>query len=170
MGGATHEVVHLWQYESYAHRAEVRRALGADAEWQAAYMRPMLPMLVAQQNAVLNKFPWAPVTRPGKAGGAYELRQYTARAGTLGAWQAAFKNGFAARSAYSMPVFMGFSEFGALNQIVHLWHYASLDDRIAVRTRALADPQWPKTVAETAEFLQTMNSKVLVPTSWSPLQ
>ena len=85
-----------------------------------------------------------------------------------------------------------------LGRQVHLWHYASLDERMAVRTRALADEQWPKTglwlvagrrglwvcpprpdipfswrraaVAETAPFLDTMHSKALTPASWSPLQ
>jgi hypothetical protein len=50
--GPLNTVVHLWGYKDLAHRAEVRRALAADATWQTAVGR-LIPLLQAQESTVL---------------------------------------------------------------------------------------------------------------------
>jgi NIPSNAP len=50
--GPLNSVMHLWGYRDLAHRAEVRKALAADAAWQAAVGR-LMPLLQAQEATIL---------------------------------------------------------------------------------------------------------------------
>ena len=52
------------------------------------------------------------------------------------------------------------SEIGMLNQPVHLWGYASLDDRAAGLERVFG---------RNRPALQNQESKILLPTSFSPI-
>ena len=57
--GALNTVVHLWGYRDLAHRAEVRRALAADAAWQTAVGR-LMPLLQAQEATILVPTSYSP--------------------------------------------------------------------------------------------------------------
>jgi hypothetical protein len=50
--GPLNSVVHLWGYRDLAHRAEVRKALAADATWQTAVGR-LIPLLQFQEATIL---------------------------------------------------------------------------------------------------------------------
>jgi hypothetical protein len=50
--GQLNSVVHLWQYDSLAHRAKVRAALGSDAVWNGEYMNVVKPMWQSQSNTL----------------------------------------------------------------------------------------------------------------------
>ena len=52
LGGTLNAATHIWQYESLAHRAEVRAALGKDPEWINQYVSKLLPCLASQVNKV----------------------------------------------------------------------------------------------------------------------
>lgn len=71
------------KYVDLDHRAQVRAALVGDTEWNTKYMAPMRPMLVAQNNIILHKFPWSALNQPVNATNIYELRQYTVKPGSL---------------------------------------------------------------------------------------
>lgn len=57
-------------------------------------------------------------------------------------------------------------EFGTLNQIVHMWAYASLDEREERRARLLADPAWQSYVRKMMPLLVNQESRILKPTSF----
>jgi NIPSNAP len=50
--GPLNTVVHLWGYRDLAHRTEVRKALAADASWQAAAGR-LVPLIQRQESTIL---------------------------------------------------------------------------------------------------------------------
>jgi NIPSNAP len=60
------------------------------------------------------------------------------------------------------------TEFGPLNQVVHLWAYESLEDRATRRARLLADPAWISYAAKVQPLVLTQENKILVPTAFSP--
>ena len=60
------------------------------------------------------------------------------------------------------------SDIGALNQIVHLWAYESMEDRAARRARLFADPAWLAFSARTQPLLMRMENKILLPLAFSP--
>ncbi|PHP66810.1 NIPSNAP family protein [Zhengella mangrovi] len=61
------------------------------------------------------------------------------------------------------------TETGPLNQTVHLWGYASLDDRAERRAALMREPVWRSFLADILPLLQSQESKVLLPTAFSPL-
>lgn len=51
--GGQNEGVHIWRYDSLAHRKQVRDALGKDDLWQERYMAPVRECWAEQQNWIL---------------------------------------------------------------------------------------------------------------------
>ena len=56
------------------------------------------------------------------------------------------------------------TEIGTLNQIIHLWAYEDLNERAEQRETLLADPGWKAYAAKMLPLLQSMESKILLPT------
>ena len=71
-----------------------------------------------------------------------------------------------ARSKLSRPLLIGTTEFGELNHLIHIWPYASLEERGAIRAQAVEQGVWPP---PTAPLLRSMSSTILLPASFSPL-
>jgi len=104
----------------------------------------------------------------------YEIRTYTFKPSRAPIWLAMYK-------AEALPLQLEFlgtlvafftTEIGDINQVVHIWGYDSLDDRAARRDRMAADPRWKefgRKVRE-ADLLQSMESRIMRPTAFSPLQ
>ena len=61
------------------------------------------------------------------------------------------------------------TELGPLNETVHLWGYDSLDDRARRRAALMADPDWRAFLAEILPLLETQESRILMPTAFSPI-
>lgn len=59
------------------------------------------------------------------------------------------------------------TELGPLNQTVHLWGYASLDDRAARRAALVAEPVWQAFLPQILPLLQHQDSKILLPQPFS---
>lgn len=167
--GELNQVVHLWEYENFDHRARVRAALAKDKAWNTKYVSRSRPMLQHQESMVLVPADFWPFTPPS-GNGIYELRSYRLQAGKVPEWLEYFKTGLQARVKYSKPVGIWSSELGELNRVVHLWPYESLEHRARVRKAFMADPLWKETVAKLQPLMQVMESKILVPTEFSPLK
>ena len=55
------------------------------------------------------------------------------------------------------------SEFGALNQVIHLWAYTDLNEREQRRAAMLADPDFQAYVRKMLPLLVSQESRILVP-------
>lgn len=62
------------------------------------------------------------------------------------------------------------SEIGVLNQVVHMWAYEDMADRDARRAKLYADPAWIAFIPRTTPMIQTMETRILRPTRFSPLR
>ena len=60
------------------------------------------------------------------------------------------------------------TELGALNQVVHLWAYNSMDDRAARRARLLADERWKAYAVKVQPLVLQQENKILMPAAFSP--
>jgi hypothetical protein len=56
-----------------------------------------------------------------------------------------------------------YTEFGPLNQIVHMWGYDSLDDRMIRRRKLLASEEWKSYAAKMQPLVHHVENKLLVP-------
>jgi hypothetical protein len=64
-----------------------------------------------------------------------------------------------------------YTEIGELNQVVHIWAYERLDDRIKRCTALYEDPDWLETfVPKAFPMLEKMESKLLRPAAFSPIR
>ena len=74
------------------------------------------------------------------------------------------ENGLPVISRYATLVGWWYSEFGELNQVIHLWAYESLDERINKRAALYQDPDWLEGFVPIAfPMLEKMESKLLMP-------
>jgi len=60
------------------------------------------------------------------------------------------------------------SHIGPLNQVVHLWRYASLADMEQKRAARDADPDWAAFLARTEGMVLWQDNKIMRPTTFSP--
>ena len=167
--GTLNQVVHLWEFADVAARAQARAGLAKDERWTKEYIPRSQPLLVSQENVLLAPADWYPL-RPASGMSVYELRAYRLYPGKLAAWMALFQAGLAAREKYSAPVGVWSVEVGPLNSVVHLWGYRDSNHRAEARKAALGDPVWKETVSKLGPLMQVMESKLLIPTGFSPLK
>jgi len=167
--GDLNQVVHLWEYEDYAHRTESRAALAEDKDWRKLYLPDARKCHLRQESTVLIPSDVWPFT-PGSGNGVYELRYYRLYPGKVGEWLGTFGQGLHARAKYSTPVGVWSSELGGLNMVYHLWGYADLQARADIRKQAMSDPGWTETVKGLGPLMLEMNSKILIPTDFSPMK
>src|SRR5262250_3190863 len=62
------------------------------------------------------------------------------------------------------------TDIGPLNQIIHMWGYDSLENRARRRAQMQADSGWKAYVAKIQPLIHTQETKILIPTSFSPIR
>ena len=102
----------------------------------------------------------------------YEMRTYTIQVGKLQDYLEHFeKNGLSVISKYANLVGWWYTEHGELNQIIHIWEYKSLDDRIQKRNQLYQDPEWLENFVPVAfPMIIKQESKLLRPANFSPIK
>jgi hypothetical protein len=101
-----------------------------------------------------------------------EERDYRMKPGKLGLFVTTYeKHGLPLQVKY-LGKFLGYftTEIGELNHVVALWGYEGLDDRARRRAAMLADPQWQEYLGMVADYLDVQNTRILTPSSFSPIQ
>jgi hypothetical protein len=102
----------------------------------------------------------------------YEERDYRIKAGKLAEFVKLYGEYGLALQKEHLGTFIGYftTEIGELNHVVALWSYQSLDERMAKRKAMAADPRWQDYLRRVDGLLDTQNSRILMPVSYSPLQ
>lgn len=79
------------------------------------------------------------------------------------------QEGLAIQREY-LPNLLGYysTEFGPLNQVIHLWGYDSLADRAERRAALAAEPAWQRVLATQRARILTQENKLLTPAAFSP--
>lgn len=114
-------------------------------------------------------FPFLEPLPPGAHGPFYELREYdlvtSGLAPTLQGWREAI--GPRTEQGYSQVLAAFYATSGRVPRYLHIWPYATLEQRLDVRTRAVKEGVWPP--QNSAPQLQKMSSVVYLPAAFSPL-
>lgn len=99
-----------------------------------------------------------------------EQRTYTLVAGGVAKYLKLYEEeGFAIQGpALGNLVGWYFTEFGALNQIVHMWGYEDYADRETRRAALAKKPEWQAFVAKIRPLLIRQENKIMTPAPWSP--
>jgi hypothetical protein len=95
----------------------------------------------------------------------FEMRTYLMKPGSIPEVEKRWGAGLPERAKLSR--FGGFwrSEVGTLNQIIHVWPYKDLNERAAIRAKAIETGVWPVKIQE---FILEMESKILHAAPFSP--
>jgi len=103
----------------------------------------------------------------------FDLRIYTLHNDKMGAWLKLYaEHGHAIQVKHcGEPVFYATTEVGTLNQVVHVWKYASQAERERRRDALMADPDFQRYLQKSRELgaHQHQECRVLRSTSFSPL-
>jgi hypothetical protein len=105
---------------------------------------------------------------PGKPGPIYEMRIYTFKPGTLPDTMKSWEAKLPERMKLSPLVIAGNVDLGEVNRFIHIWAYNSLDQRAAVRVKAVQLGVWPP--GGGAGRLLTQANKIMTPAAFSPMQ
>lgn len=162
--GPLNEIIHVWPYRDLAERARIRAEAAKAHGWPpkiAEFIRTM-------HSEILVPFPFSPLPAPGKLGPIYEMRIYTVRSGAMPEIMKAWEPKLPARLTLSPLTIVGNVDLGEANRFIHIWAYASLEQRAAVRARATQLGVWPPTGGP--DFLLTQANKIMLPAAFSPLQ
>ena len=62
-----------------------------------------------------------------------------------------------------LPVGYYYSEIGPLNQVMTLWFYPTLNDRVERRARLFKDPEWIAFLEEARALVVTQETRILTP-------
>jgi len=99
-----------------------------------------------------------------------EIRTDRLKNGSIPAYLAAVSEGIRIQRRH-LGALVGYysSEIGPINQIVHIWAFASLDDREARRTRLNADPAWQTFLPRIRDLIEVAETKIMKPAPFSPV-
>jgi hypothetical protein len=166
--GTLNQYVHLWEYPSLDERDRLRGELAKNDEWTKEYVPRIRGLMLAQENKVLS--PQLPLKPPADSGWLYELRWYRSQPGRIGEWLGHIKGIMPTREKFSKNVGLWQTEMGQLNEAVHMWAYRDLNERAAVRAKAIADPDWQAFLGRATPLLVDMKSVILIPAPSSPMK
>ncbi|HEY8290423.1 MAG TPA: NIPSNAP family protein [Acetobacteraceae bacterium] len=163
--GPLNQIIHVWAYDSFEQRAQVRAAAQKEEGWPP----PIREFVVAQQSEVFNPAPFSPKLEPRTVGPVFEIRQYTLAAGAIPGMIERWAPKIEGRAKLSTFVAAWYSEFGALNKWVHIWAYKDAAERQRVRAEAVASGIWPPGGAAPGTTVKQENMLVM-PAAFSPIR
>jgi hypothetical protein len=169
--GLLNQVVHVWPYESYEEREQVRAAVEKDKVWPDALGEHIL----GQQVDIMTPLAISPRLQSGSLGPYFEMRIYTYMSGGLPLLINNWEKALDVRLQFGPVCALWISEAGALNKFIHIWPYRTLDDRICIRHEAEATGLFPPNARAVKEGgkaypMHRQENKLLMPARFSPLQ
>ena len=108
---------------------------------------------------------------PGEHGPYYEMRSYLIQPGYMPQAKERWLQAIHERMERSPMSVVMETDVGQASKIMHIWPYNSLDERQAIRDKALADGLWPPAPkpGDTLE-VQHQENKIMLPAPFSPMR
>lgn len=163
--GALNQIIHVWTYDSFAQRAEVRAAAAKEEGWPP----PIREFVVSQQSEVFLPAPFSPPLTPREVGPVFEIRRYTIAPGAIPGVIERWSTKIEERNKLSPLVGAWYSELGGLNKWVHIWAYKDGAERQRIRADAVARGLWPPGSGATGAIIAQENILV-APAAFSPIR
>jgi hypothetical protein len=163
--GPLNEIIHVWPYDSFEQRLEIRAKAISLGIWPPANGEFIEDM----QSEIFIPAPFSPPLTPREVGPVFEIRSYTLAPGALPGMMDRWAAKIDERVKLSPLVGAWYSELGALNKWVHIWAYKDAGERQRVRADAVARGLWPPGGARDGLVVKQEN-KLVMPASFSPLR
>ncbi len=160
--GALNRIAVLTEYPDLRALAEDRtHAMNSGGQYGLA------PQLASMERTSYAPLAFSEPIKPGKYGPFYEVRTYGIAPGGLQATSDAWSKGVPRRNELSKLLAVMGSMDTTPQRMLHIWPYASLDERAATRARASKEGLWPPPGG--SDHLLSLQSELFVPTAFSPL-
>lgn len=161
--GPLNQVVHIWPYEDFNQRAEIRAKVVAEG----VYPPDTGEFILNMRSEIFYPAPFMTPLGERKIGPLYEMRIYTYSPtdlpGVIEAWARVIEG----REKLSPLAGCWYTDVGNLNRFVHLWAYESYEARVRVRKEALDSGVWPP---PTDAVAMSQENKILTPFDFSPMR
>ena len=108
-----------------------------------------------------------PEITPGKLGPIYEVRTYVMAAQDYARGKQAWVDAMPGRSAVTKPLLLLWSTEGPATGLVHIWPYASVEQRMQTRRKVIEMGVWPP--KDGARYIVSQQSDIFLPAPFSPL-
>ena len=139
--GPLNQMVAVWPYESLEQRAEIRRA--AEAGPNPIWPPDTSDLIVSMVSEIFLPAPFMEPLGDRDIGPIYEMRLYTyppeGMPQVLEAWDAAISE----RLKFSPLAGCWYSEYGGVNNFIHVWAYKSFEERARIRAETREQGVWP---------------------------
>ena len=112
-------------------------------------------------------FPGTDFAPPGALGPMYEVREYRLKRAGLAPTFAAWDKVLDSRRKVSPLVAVMYALSGTVPRFMHIWPFASLNDRMRLRAEAVSQGIWPPPGG--LEHIEAMRSEIFLPAAFSPL-
>ena len=137
--GPLNQVIHVWPYENALERSKIRADAVKDGSWPPKTGEVILEI----KSEIFDPMPFSPPLTPSSNGPFFEMRTYTLQPFSVPGMAERWKEHLPARTKLSPLTGVFASDAGRLYQWLHIWPYKSLDERVAVRKKAMAEGIWP---------------------------
>jgi NIPSNAP protein len=162
--GPLNEIIHVWPYQDLNERARIRAESAKATGWPPKIQE----FVVNMKSEILVPFPFSPALKPGKFGPVYEMRCYDLVPGSLPGTMERWEAKLPGRIKFSPLAVVGSVDIGPANRFIHIWPYASLQQRVDTRKQAVEAGAWPP--GGGAGTLLAQENKILLPAAFSPMQ
>lgn len=101
-----------------------------------------------------------------------EMRTYTLKPGTLAEYLKLYEEKGLRVHGEILGTLIGYftTEIGNINEVVHLWGYASFEDRQLRRARLAANEEWRAFLEAALPYFEKQENKLLHGASFSPIR
>jgi NIPSNAP len=113
------------------------------------------------------QMPFLEALKPGAYGPVYEVRVYKFKPGGVSSTIALWRETIGPRAKLSPLLAAMYGLDGVAPRFMHIWPYPDLKARQDIRAEATATKVWPPKGGHAS--LETMSSRIYLPTSFSPL-
>jgi len=160
--GPLNQIIHVWPYDSLAHREQARAAATKAEGWP-----PRIAEFIIEAKAeIFIPAPFSPPLEERALGNLYEIRAYTYEPGAIPTVIQRWGEKIEARVKLSPLAGCWYSELGGLNKWMHIWAYRDYAERERIRREAVQQGVWPP---QSGAVLMRQENALVVPASFSPL-
>jgi len=168
--GQQDQFVHLWKYTGgYSSVDLSNKFLRYDQE-AIAIKNERSKFVQNRQSQYLLHFSFWPQIKTRAGPNVYEMRSYRLKAGTMIEWGNNWARGIQYRMANDEPFAGFFTQVGPMFTVHYIWAYESYVKRKETRENAWTNPGWDDCVANTVPLIKTLDTRIMVPTPFSPTQ
>jgi hypothetical protein len=165
--GEMNRIMHIWEYESSAHRESVRAETLRQSWWPPLKAEKILK----QVTRLMAPAPFRLKPMTGNLGTVYEIRSDIIQTGKMDNLSDAWAEALPERERLS-PLAAAFAnpagqfESGILNEFLHIWPYRDMSHWADVRSAADQLTNWQKS---SSCYLAGMKSELWYPVRYSPM-